>query len=349
VKEGLVLVTGSGGFNGRYTLELLLREGYSVRATDLELGERTANRSYYDSLGVEFVPSDLTKPKTLGPALESVKYIMHTASLFDYSATLRDNNKINVDGGRNLLDAAVAVGAKKLILWSTMGVYGNQEIFPVTEENPINPGNDYEISKAAQEELFLDYGEKGRIAVAIMRPSPIYGPGNRYGFINIIKLSAVGPIIPVPTKFDVRLPSVHVKDVTRAGVFLLEAPDSKTNGEIFNVMDDSNIKLPDFLHFVAGMLGKPALVINMPLNKNIIMELGHATAKFSAFGAKNFTHKRPVLEDATINYLAYNYIFSNEKIKKLGFKFEYPDIRVGLIEMFDWIKEENYEPMRLFA
>ena len=40
---------------------------------------------------------------------------------------------------------------------------------------------------------------------------------------------------------------------------------------------------------------------------------------------------------------------SHEKIKKLGFKFEYPDTRVGLIEMFDWIKEENYEPMKLFA
>jgi len=156
-------------------------------------------------------------------------------------------------------------------------------------------------------------------------------------------------MIPVPTKFDVRLPSVHVKDVARAGIFLLEAPDSKTDGEVFNVMDDTNIKLDEFLHLVAAMLGRPSLVINFPLHKGIIMELGHVGAKISAFAAKNFTHKRPVLEDATINYLAYDYIFSNQKIKNLGFKFEYPDTRVGLIEMFDWIKEENYEPMKLFA
>ncbi len=349
MKKGLVLVTGSGGFNGRYVLELLLGEGYRVRATDLECGERTADHSYYETLGVEFIPSDLTDPSTLGPVLDGVKYIMHTASLFDYSATLEENDKVNVEGGRNLLDAAVEAGVRKIILWGTIGVYGSQEILPVTEDNPTNPGNAYEVSKVKQEELFIDYARAGKISVAVMRPSPVYGPRNRYGFINIVKLSAIGPMIPVPEKMAVRLPSVHVKDVARAGIFLLEAPDSKTNGQIFNIIDDSNIELGDFMHFIAGLLGKPALAIKFPINKNIIMEIGHAAAKLSSLSSQYITHKRPILEDATINYLAYDYIFSNDKIKKIGFKYAYPDCRVGLIEMIDWIKQENYEPMKIFA
>lgn len=349
MKRGLVLVTGSGGFNGRVVLQELVKLGYNVRATDLESGERTSPREFYDSLGVEFAPSDLTDPSTLPPVLKGVKYILHTASLFDYSATLEENNRVNVDGGRNLLDAAIEAGAKKIVLWGTIGVYGSQEILPVTEENPPNPSNAYEISKMAQEELFLEYAKEGKIKVAVMRPSPVYGAGNRYGFINIMKLCTFTPQVPVPEKFDCRLPSVHVKDVARAGIFLMEAPDGKVNGEIFNVLDDSNIHIAEFLYFIAGVLGKPTLPIKFPLHKGILIEIGHITAKISGLSSQYITHKRPVIEDATVGYMKYDYKFSNQKIKDLGFKFDYPDCRVGLIEMIDWIKEENMEPLKLFA
>ena len=348
MKNEIVLVTGSGGFNGRVVLEMLKEKGYKVRATDLEVGERTASRDYYDSLGVEFIPSDLTKPETLPAVLKGVKCIMHTASLFDYSATLEANNVINVDGGRNLLDAAIAAGVDKIILWGTIGVYGVQEIFPVTEKNPPNPGNAYEISKYEQEKLFLDYAAQGKIKVAVMRPAPVYGPRNRYGFINIVKLATAAPAIPVPEKLEVRLPSIHVKDVARAGIFLFEAPDEKTNGEVFTLIDDSNIRVSDFLYLIAGLLGRPTMPIKISLDRNILISIGHLAAKISAAGAIHLTHKRPILEDATVGYLQYDYIFSNQKLKDIGFKFAYPDVRVGLIEMTDWIKEENYEPLKLF-
>jgi len=348
MKKGIVLVTGSGGFNGRVVLQDLVKLGYSVRATDLESGERTSPHEFYDSLGVEFIPSDLTQPSTLPAVMKDVTCIMHTASLFDYSATLEQNNVINVDGGRNLLDAAVAAGVKKIILWGTIGVYGEQEILPVTEENPPNPSNAYEISKLAQEELFLEYSKAGKIVVAVMRPSPVYGPGNRYGFINIMKYVTFLPSVPVPEKFDCRLPSVHVKDVSGIGIFLMEAPDKKVNGEVYTVIDNSNIHLAEFMYFIAGVLGKTTLPIKLPLHKGLLIEIGHLAAKLSGLGAQYITHKRPILEDATVGYMKYDYKFSNQKLKDLGYKFLYPDVRVGLIEMIDWIKSENMEPLKLF-
>ncbi|HPN95751.1 MAG TPA: hypothetical protein PLS19_14400, partial [bacterium] len=173
-------------------------------------------------------------------------------------------------------------------------------------------------------------------------------PRNRYGFINIVKLATAAPAIPVPEKLEVRLPSIHVKDVARAGIFLFEAPDEKTNGEVFTLIDDSNIRVSDFLYLIAGLLGRPTMPIKISLDRNILISIGHLAAKISAAGAIHLTHKRPILEDATVGYLQYDYIFSNQKLKDIGFKFAYPDVRVGLIEMTDWIKEENYEPLKLF-
>ncbi len=346
MKKGKVLVTGAGGFNGRYILELLIKNGYDVRATDLESGERTAPKDYYKNLGVEFIPSDLTKVETLESVLDGISYVMHTASLFDYSAPLELNRKINVEGARNLCEIAKKVGIKKFILWSTIGVYGFQKKSPVSEESPPNPGNAYEISKLEQENVVFEYSKNGYFSVVAMRPAPVYGPRNRYGFIDIIKLCCIPPKIPVPTKLKVRLPSVSVKDVANAGLFLLEAPDEDTDGEIFNVIDDSNILMPEFLAYIAGLLGRETIYINIPIHKPTIMQLGYFTADLSQFISKHITHKRPLFEKATVNYIAYDYIYSNEKLKSIGYKFIYPDCRVGLIEVIDWIKTENFEPIK---
>jgi len=348
-KKGRVLVTGAGGFNGKYILELLKDNGYEVRATDLPAGERTAEPEYYDDLGVEFVPGDLTDLDTLGPVLDDVQYVMHVASLFDYSAPLELNRKINVEGMKNLCQASREAGIKKMILWGTIGVYGVQEDRVVTEDSPPNPGNAYEISKLEQEQVALECARKGHFAVTVMRPAPVYGPGNRYGFVNMMKLACMFPRVPVPIKMKTRLPSVNVRDVAAAGLFLLEAPNSKTNGEVFNLIDDSNIPLPDFLFLIAGLLGKETLRLNVPIPMPLVLNVGHVAAGLSGMISEKILHKaRPLLEDATIYYIQFDYQYSNRKLKALGYKFLYPDCRVGLIEMVDWIKDEDLEPLKVF-
>lgn len=348
MKKGKVLVTGSGGFNGRYILELLKQNGYEVRATDLPAGERTSLPEYYEQLGVEFVPADLTDSSTLGPVLEGIDYVMHVASLFDYSAPLELDRKINVGGMRNLCEASRKAGIKKMVLWGTIGVYGVQKDNHITEEMTPNPGNAYEISKLEQEQVALEYSKKGDFAVTIMRPSPVYGPGNRYGFINMIKMACMLPQVPVPLQIQTRLPSVHVRDVAAIGLFLLEAPDKKTDGEVFTVVDDSNIPLPEFLFLIGGLLGKETIKIGLPMHMPTILTLGHFAAGVVKFVTSKISDKRPFLEDDTIYYMQFSNIYSNEKLKKLGYKFIYPDFRVGLIEMTDWIKSENMEPLKIW-
>lgn len=347
MKKGRVLVTGAGGFNGRYILKLLKEKGYTPRATDLPTGERTATPDFYKNIGVEFIPSDLTKPETLAAAVKDVDCVMHVASLFDYSAPLGLNRKVNVEGMRNLCEACKEAGVKKMILWGTIGVYGEQEEMPITENSPPNPGNAYEISKLEQEHVALEYSDAGDFVVTVIRPAPVYGPGNRYGFINIVKLSTLSHHVIVPEKMETRLPSVHVKDVARCGVFLMEAPDRDVDGEVYTLIDDSNILLPEFLHLIAGLLGKPTIRITVDIPLEAVLTAGHMAANVSEKVSKHITHVRPVIEDATVYYMKFDYIYSNQKLKDLGFDFQYPDCRVGLIEMTDWIKSEDMEPLRI--
>jgi len=349
MEKGRVLVTGAGGFNGRYILELLKENGYTPRATDLAAGERTAQPEYYEKLGVEFIASDLTDPATLGPVVADVECIMHVASLFDYSATLEEDRKINVEGMRNLCNAAKAAGVKRMILWGTVGVYGVQQDPRVTEDAPPNPGNAYEISKYEQEVMALECSRRGDFEVVVIRPAPVYGPGNRYGFINLIKMHNLLPHIPVLAGMKTRMPAVHVKDVARAGLFLMEQPAGAVDGQVFNMVDDSNIPLPDFERTIAALLGKETIKIGIPIYMPVFLQLGRFGAAVSKFiSDKLLGGKRPLIEDATIYYIQFDYQYSNEKIKSIGFKFAYPDVRVGLIEMIDWIKAENMEPIKVF-
>lgn len=141
-KEDVVkvdVVTGACGFAGNYVVKRLLEKGRKVRATDLEqaYGARQSIEFRemldvdYERDGVEWVPTDLTRPETLGPLFEKgdVGCLFHTASLYDYSAPWEALEKVNIVGVTNLLDAAMAGGIERMIHWSTCGVYGHSN-FP---------------------------------------------------------------------------------------------------------------------------------------------------------------------------------------------------------------------------
>jgi nucleoside-diphosphate-sugar epimerase len=128
------LVTGACGFSGSYLVKELLERGRGVRATDLERAyDEPKARELREILdldyrrdGVEWVPSDLTRPETLDPLFEGeVGCLFHTASLYDYSAPWEWLEKVNVQGVTNLLEAALRGGVERMVHWSTCGVYGH--------------------------------------------------------------------------------------------------------------------------------------------------------------------------------------------------------------------------------
>ena len=338
------LVTGACGFSGSHMVDLLVEEGYDVIATDRE----DAPRRWLNP-EVKFIPSDLLDKRTLDKVVDSVDCIFHPAAIFSYSAPLEDLIRVNVIGTKNLLDVAVANGVKKMVMWSTAGVYDVSKLGdePIDENGPIGPSNNYEYSKLKQEELAMEYHISGKINLTIIRPAPIYGPRNLYGFAYIVFGVSKLPVAIVPI-IDNRAVSVHVKDVCGAALFLSQKDEA--NGEIFNIVDDSDYSYSDVNILVAQFLGKPYFKIPIKVNTKRISYVLLGAAKFSRLADKYF----PILfdlplvaglkyiEEDTARYVAFSYRFSNKKLKSFGYKLKYPDLKDGLPETIQWYRDYGY-------
>jgi nucleoside-diphosphate-sugar epimerase len=338
------LVTGACGFSGSHMVDLLVEEGYDVIATDRE----DAPRRWLNP-EVKFIPSDLLDKRTLDKVVDSVDCIFHPAAIFSYSAPLEDLIRVNVIGTKNLLDVAVANGVKKMVMWSTAGVYDVSKLGdePIDENGPIGPSNNYEYSKLKQEELAMEYHISGKINLTIIRPAPIYGPRNLYGFANIVFGVSKLPVVIVPI-IDNRAVSVHVKDVCGAALFLSQKDEA--NGEIFNIVDDSEYSYSDVNILVAKFLGKPYFKIPIKANAKRLSYVSLIAAKFSRLVNKYFPllFDLPLLgvlkyvEEDTARYVAFSYRFSNKKLKSFGYKLKYPDLKDGLPETIQWYRDYGY-------
>lgn len=329
------LVTGACGFIGSHLVKLLVSEGYEVRATDLEGSDQSI---IPDS--VDFIPSDLTDKKTLPEVLKGIDWVFHTAALFDHKAPWRTLKKVNIEGMKNICRAAVNTKIKRFISWSTMGVYDprNSGKPSADEDSPKNPLTDYEKSKLGQEKIGLTFYKRYNLPITIIRPALVYGIRSKYGLMDIILKINKAPILPVPVNLKNKVTCVHVKDVCRAALFV--AGKKRAIGEAYNIVDGTPLDVKQFTLFIASLLSKPVFLFYVPVP--ILILLANFNADLSALLDKLiFKDGRYLIEKPLVNYIRYDYVFSNEKIKKLGFKFNYPDYRIGLLETIKWYRKKK--------
>lgn len=331
----LALVTGACGFVGGYMLETLLAAGSKVRATDLE----GANRSLVESLGVEFIPCDLTMPETLAPVLEGVDRIFHPAALFDYLAPEEALQRVNAGGMRHLCEAALKADCQRMVCWSTAGVYGPPapELVPVNETAPTRPSNAYERSKLAQEEVGREFVRDHDMQITYLRPTPIYGPRNAYGMATTIFAIAHGMAPFVPFGNENHFTSVHVRDVCGAAQHLCD--HGGTQGDAYNLCDDGALTHAELVRFVAGVLNVPVYPLWAPdAMLRMVAPLLHRLAMGHA---RRIAPRRPVIDPDMIPYSMGDYWFSNAKLKETGYEFIYPDPRIGLMETMAWYETQG--------
>ncbi|MHA1730910.1 MAG: NAD-dependent epimerase/dehydratase family protein [Promethearchaeota archaeon] len=364
-----VLVTGAKGHTGTFLVDLLLKKGCEVVATDLPPRERSAlmtkEKVFRDDLrymnieeweGVEFIPADLTDKESLRALFKGESYdvIYHPASFYDYFALIDILRKINVEGLRNFLDVIhEECGGKfpRFMHWSTCGVYGEPEYkrdrktkmpFPSDETAPYNPPNAYSTSKMEQEILLKELGEEFDIPWTIIRPAPIYGPYQMYGayhiFYMINKLGHfVRPSI-YPKHHQLMMPMIHVETLVEAAWFLSQRDD--TIHEAYNVCEDE-VSSEEWLEFVCQALGVTYTHIPVPwfFYKGFAVWMDkmmkRKARKARAWGI------RPKFDPSMSEYTTHNYFFSNAKLKALGFELKYTCYE-GTIQTIRWYKDHGW-------
>ncbi len=344
------LVTGGCGFSANYLIDLLLKEGWKVRVTDLAGANKKAIEKCIDK--IEFVPADLTDKNSLKNAVTGIDIVFHTAAIFSYSVPMDLLRMVNVGGTKNLIEACIEAKVKKMVLWSSVAVYGTADPkfyqIPITENQALNPKCEgkYDLSKREQEQAAMEYFESKGFPITVIRPAPIYGPGSYYGIYALFKYVQQASL-PVATQnlHKSSIPLVYVEDIARAAVFLSDP--NKFNGEAYNVADDNLLDMVQTLKFIALITGQVMKVL-IPMPLKVFKPFLKLIGKWSYWEAQHLRKKVngrppvPKLETDTIVYMFGNFNFSNKKLKDTGFQFKYPDRRIGLMETFKWYDENGW-------
>jgi len=249
------LVTGASGFLGWHVARVLLERGYGVRAL-VRQGSRI------EGLDVERVTGDLRDPASLARAVTGCGLLFHVAA--DYRLWAKDPSELyrsNVDGTRNLLEAARQAGVERVVYTSTVGCIGIPHGGIGDESAPVSLADmagHYKRSKFLAEQVALEYARDG-FAVVIVNPTAPIGDHD-------VKPTPTGKIVvdflngDMPAFIDTGLNVVDVRDTAEGHVLACERGRS---GERY-ILGSENLTLAQILQKLAAITGRKAPTMQLP-------------------------------------------------------------------------------------
>ena len=170
------LVTGATGFTGGHLARGLLARGDKVRVL---VRERERARDL-EAAGADIAVGDLRDRSAIESALKGVNVVYHIAAIYRQAGvTTATYRAVNATAVGEVVEAASRAGATRVVHCSTVGVHGNIEHPPANEEAPLSPGDIYQDTKLEGERIAREAGQRTGVEVTIVRPSGIYGPGDR--------------------------------------------------------------------------------------------------------------------------------------------------------------------------
>jgi nucleoside-diphosphate-sugar epimerase len=238
-KFGTVAVIGGAGYVGAVLVPRLLEEGYRVRVFDLFIYGEEALAAVRDNPHLEIRHGDVRDLAAVKEAVRGADAVIHLACISNDPSVELDpdlSKSVNLDSFGPTVKAAKEAGVRRFIFASSGSVYGVSDSPQVTEEHPLVPVSLYNKYKAACEPLLFAEQSPTFTTVAV-RPATIcgYSPRQRLDLtVNILTNHAVNNgKITVFGGVQMR-PNLHMHDMVNLYCLLLEVPDEKIAGQIFN-------------------------------------------------------------------------------------------------------------------
>lgn len=257
-----VAVTGSTGFIGSHLLPLLSSRGYlCVALTELGL------RSGGDGEQRFFV--DVTSGEGLAEGLKGSDGVVHLAAR---NHVLKEPEKdplsayrrVNVEGTRNVIRAAVQAGARWFIHFSSVKATGEGGEAVFDEDSPCKPSTPYGISKLESEEVVRRVAEESGIRAVIFRLPMAYGPGNLGNLPRMIRWADKGLPFPLVQPDNLRS-MVYVGNVAAAVIAVLENFCSESAAQrTYIVKDEADCSTRMIYSSICRELGKAPRFIPLP-------------------------------------------------------------------------------------
>lgn len=265
-----VAVTGANGFVGRAVLARLAELGHEARA----LVRRPAGLRGEVVMGT--LDGSAIAPEALGGADVVVHLAARTHVLDDTAADpAAAYRRVNVDGTRALLDAALAARVQRFVYMSSVKAAGEMSLpgEPLTAKSEPRPEDDYGITKLEAEHLVRQRCEAAGIAWTIIRPPLVFGPGVGANFERMI--SAVGSGFPLPLgSVRNRRSIIYVENLADATVAACRA-EGAANQVL--MLADQTLPLPELLRAIASAQGRRVRLF--PVSPAFLRLAGRLTGK----------------------------------------------------------------------
>ncbi len=300
-----VLVTGATGFTGGYLARKLVERGDIVRA----LVRPSTDASEVAQAGIEVARGDLRDPEAVERAVRGVDKVYHIAAAFRIAGQPdRYYREVNVDGTKNVLDAACKHDVERVIHCSTIGVHGDTGKEPVDEEAPLRPGDVYQATKL-EGELLAAKAFSGRQRGVIFRPGGIYGPGDTR-FLKLFRALYHRRFVMLGTG-DVQYQLIYIDDLVD-GILKCSSRDQAL-GNTYILTGDKSFTLNKFIELVSEAVGVATPKLRIPLWP--VLAMSHVCE-----AACKLLHVSPPIYPRRVDFFRKERSFLIDKAKReLGF------------------------------
>ena len=318
-----VLVTGGAGFLGINLVRHLLGKNYNLVSYDI------ASFDYTDVKDkVVSITGDIRNKSVLYEAMEGVDLVVHCAAALPlYKA--EEIFSIDIDGTRNVLEAANKAGIKRVVHISSTAVYGIKTKNPTSENDPLVGIGPYGKAKIESENVAEEYRKKG-MCVPILRPKSFIGPERLGVFALLYDWAKDGCNFPMVGSGKNQYQLLDVEDLCDAIYLSLTLPENKAN-DTFNVgakqfttmKEDYQVVL-EKAGFGKKIIGFPAMPMVLTLR---LLELMHLSPIYKWVYETAFRDSVVTITKAE---------------EKLGFKPKFSN-KDALLRNYAWyLKNEQY-------
>jgi NAD dependent epimerase/dehydratase len=261
-----VLVTGAGGFIGSHLTELLVQEGFNVKAFVRYNSKNSWG--WLDSSevkdNVEVITGDIRDYDSVYNALKECSAVFHLAALIGipYSyVSPKAYIQTNITGTYNVLQSSRDLGLEQTLIASTAETYGNAQYMPVDEKHPVVGQSPYAASKIAADQIAISYFRSFDLPVKIVKCFNTFGPRQ--------SARAIIPTIITQILNGNKILQLGNLAPTRDLTFVLDTVEAYLNiyksdklfGEITHVGMGIEVSIKDLINLITGIMKTEITVI----------------------------------------------------------------------------------------
>jgi nucleoside-diphosphate-sugar epimerase len=311
-----VTITGGAGFLGINLARYLLQKGYAVTSLDLAPFDYPDVRHQ-----VEEIQGDIRDRQAVERAIAGSELVVHSAAALPLYSR-EDIFSTDVDGTRNVFEAACKFNVPRVIHISSTAVYGIPDHHPLYETDRLTGVGPYGEAKVMAEAVCLEYRQKG-LCVPILRPKTFVGPERLGVFALLYDWAKDGKNFPLPGRGDNRYQLLDVEDLCQA-IYLAATIDPERANETFNIGAREFATVRQDFQAVLDYAGFGKRIVTFPAGPMVL-----------ALRLLEFLHLSPLYEWAYGTVTEDSFVSIEKAERQLGYSPRYSN-RDALLRNYQW-------------